>query len=238
MLIYQELADWWPLFSDPADYRKEADWAWAALAQSARGPVTSMLELGSGGGNSASHLKGRCRLTLADLSPRMVEVSRLLNPECEHVVGDMRTLRLGQHFDAVFIHDAIMYMTTSEDLHAALATAAEHLARGGIALVQPDFLAETFRPSTSHGGHDGPDGRALRWVEWKREPAAGRSVVEVDYAIVLREADGATRTVHDRHLNGLFPRKAWRAAFREVGFATVGVESDPWEREVFFAVKG
>jgi SAM-dependent methyltransferase len=238
MLIYGELAEWWPLFSDPKEYREEADWLWAALAQSASGPIGSMLELGSGGGNNASYLKRRCRITLADLSPQMLAVSRSLNPDIEHVHGDMRDLRLGRTFDAVFIHDAIGYMTTRADLAAALATAAEHLASGGIAVVQPDFVAETFRPSVEHGGHDAADGRGLRWVEWMREPAPGREVVEVDYGIVLRDTDGTTRMIHDRHQLGIFPRKAWRQGFQEAGFATVGIEADPWEREVFFAVKG
>lgn len=238
MMLYGELAPWWPLLSHPKDYREEAEWIWASLAQAASGPVRTILELGSGGGNSASHLKRRCKLTLADISPRMLEVSRALNPECEHHEGDMRALRLGRRFDAVYIHDAIMYMTTLADLHAALATAAEHLAPGGIAVVQPDFVAETFRPSTEHGGHDGADGRSLRYLAWTREPASGASAVEVDFALVLREADGTTRTVHDRHVNGLFPRKAWRTAFREAGFANVAIEADPWEREVFFAVRG
>ncbi len=238
MKLYGELADWWPLLSHPKEYREEAEWIWATMAQSARGPVATLLELGSGGGNSASHLNGRCRLTLADLSPRMLAVSRALNPECEHLEGDMRTLRLGRTFDAVYIHDAIMYMATPGDLRAALATAAAHLVPGGIAVAQPDFVAETFRPATEHGGHDGPDGRALRYLEWSREPAAGRSEVEVEYAVMLREADGSTRVVHDRHTVGVFPRKAWRATFHDSGFATVRIEADPWEREVFFAVRG
>jgi len=238
MKLYGELAPWWPLLSHPKEYREEAEWIWASLAQAARGPVQSILELGSGGGNSASHLKRRCAMTLADISPQMLAVSRALNPECEHIEGDMRDLRIGRTFDAIYIHDAIMYMATLADLQAALATAAEHLARGGIAVVQPDFVVETFRPVTGHGGHDGADGRGLRYLEWTREPASGASVVEVDYALVLREADGATRTVHDRHEVGLFSRKAWRSAFREAGFANVTIEADPWEREVFFAVRG
>jgi len=42
----------------------------------------------------------------------MLELSRTINPEAEHILGDMRTLRLGRTFDAVLIHDAICYMTT------------------------------------------------------------------------------------------------------------------------------
>src|SRR6266446_5297728 len=50
-------------------------------------------------------------MTLVDLSPRMLLVSRRLNPECEHIKGDIRTLRLGRTFDVVFVHDAICHMT-------------------------------------------------------------------------------------------------------------------------------
>jgi hypothetical protein len=38
------------------------------------------------------------------------------DPECEHLQGDMRELRIDRTFDAVFVHDAIAYMTTEEDL--------------------------------------------------------------------------------------------------------------------------
>ena len=63
----------------------------------------------------------------------MLEVSKALNPQCEHILGDMRTLRMDRSFDAVFIHDAIMHMTTREDLRAAMETAFVHCRPGGAA---------------------------------------------------------------------------------------------------------
>ena len=82
--------------------------------------MREVLELGSGGGNNAVHLKAGFDLTLVDLSAEMVAVSQPLNPECDHVVGDMRTVRLGRTFDAVFVHDAVAYMLTEDDLRAAM----------------------------------------------------------------------------------------------------------------------
>lgn len=111
-----------------------------------------MLELGSGGGNNASHMKREFLLTLVDRSPGMLGVSRRLNPECEHVEGDMRSVRLGRTFDAVFVHDAIAYLTTEDDLRALFETAFEHCRRGGVALFVPDCVGETFEPATDHGG--------------------------------------------------------------------------------------
>ena len=82
----------------------------------------------------------------------MLDVSRRLNPECEHVRGDMRTIRLGRTFDAVLVHDAIDYMTTEDDLRQVIETAFVHCRPGGLAVFVPDHVADTFRPFTGGGG--------------------------------------------------------------------------------------
>ncbi|HYW06577.1 MAG TPA: hypothetical protein VE913_06460, partial [Longimicrobium sp.] len=53
--IYNELAPWWPLMSAPQEYEEEAEF-YAKMLDDACSPRT-VLELGSGGGNNASHLK-------------------------------------------------------------------------------------------------------------------------------------------------------------------------------------
>src|ERR671911_1342793 len=163
--MYGELAGWWPLLSAPAAYAEEAEIYRRLLATAGDRAPETVLELGSGGGNNASHLKAHFRLTLVDRSPQMLDVSRRLNPECDHVEGDMRSVRLGRAFDAVFVHDAIAYMTTEDDLRGVFATAFGHCRAGGVALFVPDAVTETFEPAVDHGGHDGPE-RALRYLEW------------------------------------------------------------------------
>lgn len=128
--IYDDLADWFHLLTAPADYVEEAGHVLALWRQAIDGPLATALELGSGGGNLASHLGGSIVMTLSDLSPAMVELSRTINPSLEHHVGDMRSLRLGRTFDAVLIHDAVMYLTTEADLRAAFDTAFVHCRPG------------------------------------------------------------------------------------------------------------
>src|SRR6266566_5048764 len=102
--LYQELADWWPLISPPGEYAEEAAYL-ADVFSSTAIPVREVLDLGSGGGHVAVHMKERLALTLVDLSPEMLAVSQRLNPECTHLPGDMRAARLGRLFDAVLVHD-------------------------------------------------------------------------------------------------------------------------------------
>ena len=231
--LYTELAGWWRLVSPTEDYADEA--AFFAGLFRAEG-VRTILELGSGGGNVAWHLKGEFDLTLTDVSAGMLAESRRQNPELEHVEGDMRSLRLGRTFDGVLIHDAIMYMTSETDLRAALLTAHEHCKPGGMAVIAPDFVAETFRPETAHEGTDA-GGRAVRYLEWTWDPDPDDTEVNYELVFALREGDDL-RAVVDRHVVGVFPRATWLRLLSDVGFEATSIQdpSTGGERaEVFLA---
>jgi SAM-dependent methyltransferase len=215
--MYADLADWWPLLSPPDEYTEEADVYKRALLEHAPSRPRTLLELGSGGGSNAFHLKADFELTLVDLSPDMLRQSRALNPELEHCVGDMRDVRLGRLFDAVFIHDAISYMTTRADLERALATAFAHCRPGGVALIAPDETRERYVPGVSSGGRD-EGARGFRYLEWHHDPDPGDETAITDYAFLIRDESGSVRAVHDRHVHGLFPHQVWLDTLAAVGF--------------------
>lgn len=231
--MYSDLAPWFHLLTHPSDYADEAEHVVRVVEEAVDGEARTLLELGSGGGNNASHLKRRFECTLTDLSSEMLELSRALNPECEHLQGDMRTLRLGRSFDVVFAHDALSYLTTEDDLRAAVETAAAHVRPGGVVVLVPDATAEIFEPGTKHGGHDGEDGRSLRYVEWTHAPEPPDATTYlVDYALLLRESDGSVRVAHDRHRLGLFGDAAWRELIRAAGLELVEPRAvSPYEGE-------
>jgi SAM-dependent methyltransferase len=235
--LYGDLASWWPLISPPADYAAEAGF-FATVLRSAPMPVHDLLELGSGGGSNAFHLKASFGMTLVDLSAGMLGISRRLNPECEHLPGDMRTLRLDRSFDAVFIHDAVDYLLTEADLRRAMDTAYAHCRPGGIAMFVPDRTTESFQPGTDSGGSDGTDGRGARYLGWTWDPDPADSWVQTVYAFLLREAGQPVRVVHETHRLGVFSRYSWLRLLAEAGFeASSLVEQmtpgDAAPREIF-----
>jgi SAM-dependent methyltransferase len=170
----------------------------------------------------------------------MLRLSQQINPECEHIQGDMRTLRLARVFDAVFVHDAISYLATKEDLRQAMQTAFVHCRPGGVALFAPDAVRETFSETTDHGGNDGP-GRAVRWVEWTFDPDPADTSYVAEFAYILHQDGEPSRVVYDRHENGLFSRADWLRLLEDVGFVEVRVmpfnhsELPPGSLEVFVA---
>jgi SAM-dependent methyltransferase len=234
--MYRDLAEWWPLLSPPAHYVNEAADLLRRLGPLPSDPLPTLLELGAGGGSLAFNLKRHFRMTLTDRSPGMQAVSRAINPDCEHILGDMQSLWLDRRFDFVLIHDAIMYATTPAAVRATLATAAGHCRTGGTVVVLPDFVRESFTPDTDHGGQDGADGRSLRYLEWTWDPDPSDDTCLVDYAFLLRETDGSVTMVHDRHMEGMFPRARWLEWLREAGLPAQS-SLDQWQRDVFIGTK-
>ena len=234
--LYQELASWWPLLSPVDEYADEAAYFRDVLVNAGLLSAPSLLELGCGGGSNAFYLKQIfSQVTLTDISPDMLAVSRALNPECEHFTGDMRTLRLGRTFDVIFIHDAIDYMTTLPALADAIETAFIHCKPGGMALLVPDYVRETFEPDTDHGGSDS-DARSLRYLEWTYDPDLHDTTYTTDYVYLLREGIQPTRVEHDQHICGLFARAEWLETLRAAGWEPE-ILHDPYDREIFLTRK-
>ena len=239
--LYSDLATWFHLLTAPEDYAEEADFYRRAIISACDRAPQTMLELGSGGGNNASHLKSHFQLTLVDLSQEMVTTSEDLNPECEHIQGDMRNIRLERLFDAILIHDAIMYMTTEDDLLQAMKTAYVHCSPGGAALFAPDHVRETFRPSTEHGGHDGQM-RALRYLDWTWDPHPEDTTYVSDMVYLIKDENDQVSVEYDRHILGIFPRQTWLTLLRDSGFQPESIpfehsEIEPGTCEVFIGRK-
>lgn len=119
-------------------------------------------------------------MTISDISENMLDISKKMNPDCVHFLGDKRNLRLNQTFDVVFIHDAIVYMISEDDLRLALQIAFVDCRPGGMVLISPDYIKETFKPAIDNGGSDG-ESRGLRYLEWTQDPDPDDCTYTVDY---------------------------------------------------------
>ncbi len=215
--LYRDLADWYPLLTPVDDYAEEAALYRSLFEAHCRQQPQTLLDLGCGSGHNASYLQETLVCTLLDLEPAMLELSRRLNPECEHVQGDMRSVRLGRAFDCILVHDAVSYMASRTDLADTVATAFAHTAPGGVTLFQPDFVVETFETGIETGGSDA-GGRALRYLEWRWTPESDNNTYVTDMVYLLRDKSGEVEVIHDRHVMGLFSRAVWLELIAAAGF--------------------
>ena len=225
MKLYSDLAEWYPLLTPLEEYEEEGEYFLRLLKEVLGEGRHHLLELGAGAGHNAHYFQEDFDLCLVDFSAQMLALTERSCPDAQRVQGDMRSVRLGRQFDAVFIHDAVCYMRTEDDLRALFETAKLHLRSGGVLIVAPDCVAESFQEDTDCGGSDG-EGRSLRYLEWTWQRPGQTDGYVVDYTLVTRVGEAMPVIHHDRQEEGLFPRATWVRLLEEAGFL---VEALQWK---------
>lgn len=215
--LYDDLAWLWPTMSPPEDYVEEAETFARVIREHSRITPRTLLHLTSGGGHVDNRLRREFAITGVDLSPRMVDLARKLNPDVEYVLDDVRTVRLGRTFDSVFIDDGIVYMLTEEDLKAVFVTAFEHLVPGGVMLVYAESVPETFKQNHTDVTLRRSGDMELTYVENQYDPDTSDTTYETTFVYLLRRR-GELTVETDLHVCGIFSLDTWRRLLREVGF--------------------
>ena len=203
--------------SPPDRYKEEARyWRRELRARLAPGR-RRILDLGTGGGHHLHQLTAEFDAIAVDLSEAMLSHSRRLNPGVDHHVGDMRTVRLGEAFDAVLVHDAISYMTTEADLLAVFATARAHLRPGGLLIAAPDDYTDTFDPPNVDYQTNRDAETELTYVEYSTDLDPNDTSIETTYVFFIRRGTDL-RVEVDNHTTGLFPVATWARLLAKAGF--------------------
>ncbi len=237
--MYDDFAHLWQLISHHSDYEVEAKYWRDALSAKLGEGRHRILELGVGGGNNLHHIlypgcsvprspDVDCTCAQAepdhdayavDLSDKMLANSRALNPTVQHRLGDMRSVRLGERFDAVLIHDAVCYLMSEDDIRATLRTARAHLSAGGVLIMAPDWFTETY-PGTQISARVRRDASPeFGSVEFDHDPNPDDNALESVFIYFIKNADGSVRVEEDRHITGIFSIHTWLSLMEDEGFS-------------------
>jgi SAM-dependent methyltransferase len=213
---YEPLAKYYDRFTERSAYEPVIAQveAWAQ-AQGLRG--RRLLDVACGTGKSFVPMVARgYELAACDISPAMVAEARLKAPEAEIVVADMRELPWVGSFDLITcMDDAVNYLLTVEDLHAALASMAAALAPGGILIFDSNTLG-TYRTDFAESFEiDSGDTR----FSWRGEASPDVEPGALVSATMTIEAPGAT--AESRHVQRHWPVDALREACLEAGFGQI-----------------
>jgi SAM-dependent methyltransferase len=215
--LYKDLCWTWPIISPPGDYIEEAEFFADKIKKYAKIETKSILDLGCGGGHMDWTLKKHFDITSIDISPDMLALARKLNPEVEYIEGDMRSVRLDRQFDAVVIHDSILYMQTLDELKAAFETAYEHLKKDGLMITYCEEWPEHFIQNKVRSQRNTKDKIDLIFIENYYDPEPDDTTYEGTFIYLIRR-DGKLEINHDFHTMGIFPLDDWRRTICDVGF--------------------
>jgi len=234
--LYKDLAWTFPIISAPEEYIPEAKIIGDLIRKHFPGPhpPRTLLHLGCGGGHMDWAMKKEFQITGADISETMLGMARKLNPECDYVTGDMRTVRLGRTFDVVMIHDSINYMTTPEDFLAAFQTAAAHLKKDGLLFTFTEEWPEKITPNRTRHFTRTKGDITITLVENVFDPDPTDFAYEYTVIYIIRKGN-ELEVEHDRHYCGVFPVEHWAETIANAGFEIIKEELNLGQHELEYA---
>jgi SAM-dependent methyltransferase len=177
--------------------------------------IKKLLHLGCGAGGNDSTFKKYFWVTGVDISQRMLDIARKVNPEITYYDGDMRNIELGECFDAVVVPDSIDYMRTEEELFNVMVTAKKHLRPGGKLLIVA-HPAERFSQNNFVYTGSNQDTEIIVF-ENNYVPTPPGTGYEATLVYLIRHK-GKLEIYTDRHFLGLFKLQTWLDLFDRAGF--------------------
>ena len=229
-LAYNDLAWTDTVVSSPAECAEETGRYALLIREHARIPCATLLHFGCGAGANDFTFKRHFQVTGVDVSPGMLDIARVTNPEVRYILGDVREINLEERFDAVVMPDgAADYMASPDELRAAIENACRHLRPGGVLLivanVRDDIRDNNF---VYTGSRDGVEVTIFE----NDHVSAGGAQYEATLVYLIRRGDSLDiRT--DRHTLGLFPLETWRSLFTGAGLDVEHVlTSEGYEKHI------
>jgi SAM-dependent methyltransferase len=215
---YSELAWTEPIIAQPDDYAKDTELFSNVIKEHSKIEVKTLLHLGCGAGGNDYTFKEYFKLTGVDVSENMLEIARRINPEAVYYHGDMRTIELGECFDAVAVPDSIGYMTTEKELRRAIVTGQNHLKPGGVLLIVANIREEFRENNFVYTGSKGD--LEITVFENNHIPNPAGTTYEATFIYLIRRR-GKLEIHTDCHTMGIFKLETWLDLLKEMGFDDV-----------------
>jgi len=217
-LAYNDLAWTEPIVAPPEEYTEETELFTKVIKEHSKIEVKTLLHLGCGAGGNDYTFKKHFKVTGVDISENMLEIARRLNPEVIYYRGDMRSIELGECYDAVAVPDSIGYMTTEKELRRAIITGQKHLKPGGVLLIVANIREEFRENNFVYTGTKADVEITVFENNHVLEPAGTTYEATLIYLIRLR---GKLEVITDRHTIGIFKLQTWLDLLEKAGFDIV-----------------
>lgn len=215
--MYSKSARYYDAIYAFKDYAKEAERLHALISEHKRNDGVRLLDVACGTANHITHLNDQYEIEGVDLDEQMLEIARRKHPVVTFLQGDMLDFRIDRSFDVVTcLFSSIGYVKTVTRLNQAIANMARHLVPGGLLIVEPWLMSETYQPGTVHAAFvDEPELKIARINVCLAED--GLSVFDMHHLVGTPQ--GVEHFV-ERHELGLFTHEQYTASFLEAGLET------------------
>ena len=203
------------IYRSMKDYRDEAAKV-AELVKSKLPGARRLLDVACGTGEHAKYLTREFGFEVdgIDVEPAFVDIARKKNPDGLFKCADMIDFSMGSQYDAVLcLFSSIGYVRDRASLRRALASMFEHVASGGLLIVEPWFEPGSMQDGRSMCVTAERDGKTISRTSHTR---IVDRISRLQFEYVIGDSNGLRRA-SEVHELGLFTQSEMMEAFGAAG---------------------
>lgn len=194
----------------------------------------TLLDVACGTGKHISFLRDHYEVQGLDINSELLRVAETRCPGVPFHAEDMSDFNLGLTFDVVIcLFSSIGYVRTPENLRKSVQCMADHLAPGGLLIVEPWFTPETFWPEHVVLNVTDQPGLKIAWM-YAHEKKDNTSVLDIHYMVGTVKG---VETFTEQHVLGLWTRREYLDAFENAGIQVQFDEKGFFGRGMYTGIK-
>lgn len=211
--MYKLPAEYYDIVYSSKDYEREAHQVRNLIGDRCPG-AQSLLDVACGTGAHDLHLSRYFEVDGIDFNPEFLERARERNPRGRYQHADMRNFRQDRLYDGIVcLFSSIGYLQTLDEVERCLDCFREHLAPGGIVLIEPWFTPESWKPGAVHVLNAERSG--VKICRMGFSDALER--ISINPCHYLIGTVNGVEHVEEVHEMGLFTVEEMKTAFRRTG---------------------
>lgn len=232
--MFTQSAQYYDAIYSFKDYQGESERLLDIIHENLQSRGDHLLDVACGTGQHIQFLKKSFQVEGVDSSPEFLDIAQQRNPEVSFHIADMTNFNLGRSFDVVTcLFSSIGYVKTVEHLNQTVDCLAEHLAPGGILLIEPWFTPDSWKPGTVHAVFvDEPE---LKIARINTSDTVDRLSV-FNFHYLIGTPQGVEHFL-ERHELGLFETDEMRRALTTAGLIVSYDESGLTGRGLYIGLK-
>jgi ubiquinone/menaquinone biosynthesis C-methylase UbiE len=235
-LLHNALAKYYDRVYSFRDYLDEAVRLQNLIIKYSESGGNSLLDVACGTGLHLKHLKDDFSCTGVDISKAMLKIAKKNVKGVTFKEADMKTLRLGKQFGVITcLLGSIGYVKTTARLEKTMQNFAQHLEKGGLALIEPSHAKSLYVSGEPRIiSYDGREAKIARinYTNYRQATAV------LNMHILIADRGKDVKYFVDRHELGLFginqTLKAMKAAGLKAKYLKNGLMPG---RELFVGIK-
>lgn len=234
-VIYNDLAEYYDLFYDDADYKKQALEIKKLIGKYKKTESDLLLDVGCGTGTHLRFLENDFDCMGLDINKPVLDIAKKETKKTKFVKGDMKSFQLKQKFDVITcLFSSIGYTKTVENLEKTIENFSKHLKQGGIVIIEPWFTKKEFKDG--HINLEKYETEDLKIVRLSHSKKTG-DISKIEMQYLIAEKEGGINHLTETHKLGLFSQDDFKKMMKKNNLKHEHIQDTVLRRSLHVGIK-